>query len=86
MTRNRIMELLASINPQAETRCRVMTPAEARGLEFDHVLVAYVDHGNYPKTEKYGAALYVACTRATATLTCTYFGSASGWLPTSQDN
>ena len=85
MTRNRIGELLSSIDPQAEARCRVMTPAEARGLEFDHVLVAYVDHGNYPKTEKYGAALYIACTRATATLTCTYFGSASAWLPTNRD-
>ena len=85
MTRNRIGELLSSIDPQAEARCRVMTPAEARGLEFDHVLVAYVDHGNYPKTEKYGAAFYIACTRATATLTCTYFGSASAWLPTNRD-
>ncbi len=84
MTRNRIVELLSS-DPQAEARCRVMTAAEARGLEFDHVLVAYADHGNYPKTEKYGAALYIACTRATATLACTYFGSASAWLPTNRD-
>ena len=85
MTRNRVSGLLSAIDPSAESKCRVMTPTEARGLEFDHVLVAYVSNGNYPKTDKIGAAFYIACTRATATLTCTYFGPVSAWLPTQHE-
>jgi DNA helicase IV len=85
MMRNRMSRLLAAIDPTAEQKCRVMTPSEARGLEFDHVIVVNVDDKNYPNTERFGAALYIACTRATATLTCTYLKTArttaSTWLP-----
>ena len=85
MIRNRMSRLLAAIDPIAEQKCRVMTPSEARGLEFDHVIVVNVDDKNYPNTERFGAALYIACTRATATLTCTYLKAArttaSTWLP-----
>ncbi len=85
MLRNRMARLLSAIDPIAEQDCRVMTPTEARGLEFDHVIVVYVDDKNYPNTERFGAALYIACTRATATLTCTYLKTAettaSTWLP-----
>jgi DNA helicase IV len=85
MMRNRMSRLLTAIDPTAEQKCRVMTPSEARGLEFDHVIVVNVDDKNYPNTEKFGAALYIACTRATATLTCTYLKTArttaSTWLP-----
>ena len=85
MIRNRMSRLLAAIDPIAEQKCRVMTPSEARGLEFDHVIVVKVDDKNYPNTERFGAALYIACTRATATLTCTYLKAArttaSTWLP-----
>jgi len=85
MIRNRMSRLLAAIDPIAEQKCRVMTPSEARGLEFDHVIVVNVDDKNYPNTERFGAALYIACTRATATLTCTYLKTArttaSTWLP-----
>jgi hypothetical protein len=86
MTRNRVSRLLTAIDPGAEQKCRVMTPSEARGLEFDHVLVVYVSNINYPELEKFGAAFYIACTRATATLTCTYFNQVSVWLPTQHDD
>ena len=85
MLRNQMSRLLIAIDPTAEQKCRVMTPSEARGLEFDHVIVVNVDDKNYPNTERFGAALYIACTRATATLTCTYLQTArttaSNWLP-----
>jgi DNA helicase IV len=85
MLRNQMSRLLIAIDPTAEQKCRVMTPSEARGLEFDHVIAVNVDDKNYPNAERFGAALYIACTRATATLTCTYLQTArttaSNWLP-----
>jgi hypothetical protein len=86
MTRSRVSRLLNAIDPGADQKCRVMTPSEARGLEFDHVLVAYVSAVNYPRSAKFGAAFYIACTRATATLTCTYFNQVSFWLPTQHED
>ena len=81
MIRSRILRLLQDLDTESKTGCRVMTAAEARGLEFDHVFVPFASSANYPNSQNHGAAFYIACTRATATLTCAYFNQASPWLP-----
>lgn len=51
----------------------------AKGLEFDQVLVPFVDAENY-KTDMDRSLLYIACTRAMHMLTLTYSGEASPFL------
>ncbi|TVY03061.1 HelD family protein [Cohnella terricola] len=48
----------------------------AKGLEFDHVIVPFVDASNY-KTEMDRSLLYIACTRAMHVLTLTFQGEQS---------
>jgi hypothetical protein len=58
----------------------VMFPNEVRGLEFNHVAVVLADLTNYPITPIAGAALYVACTRATTTLQVLSYGNISPFI------
>ncbi|MDZ7720495.1 MAG: 3'-5' exonuclease [Balneolaceae bacterium] len=51
----------------------------AKGLEFDRVIVPYVDHKNY-KTEVDRSMLYIACTRAMHKLMVTHTGSVSSFI------
>jgi len=51
----------------------------AKGLEFDQVIVPFVDAENY-KTDMDRSLLYIACTRAMHMLTLTYSGEASAFL------
>lgn len=51
----------------------------AKGLEFDQVIVPFVDAENY-KTDMDRSLLYIACTRAMHGLTLTYSGEASPFL------
>lgn len=52
----------------------------AKGLEFDQVIVPFVDAGTY-RTELDRSLLYVACTRAMHMLHVTYSGERSSFLP-----
>lgn len=51
----------------------------AKGLEFDQVIVPFVDAENY-KTDMDRSLLYIACTRAMHMLTLTYSGEVSPFL------
>ncbi|WP_322112070.1 HelD family protein [Brevibacillus ruminantium] len=51
----------------------------AKGLEFDQVIVPFVDAENY-KTDMDRSLLYIACTRAMHMLTITYSGEVSPFL------
>jgi len=55
-------------------------PHEVKGLEYNHVAVVLADQTSYPLTPSAGAALYVACTRATTSLQCFYFGVGSPYV------
>ncbi|WP_019637766.1 HelD family protein [Paenibacillus fonticola] len=52
----------------------------AKGLEFDHVIVPFVDVSNY-KTDMDRSLLYIACTRAMHVLTLTFHGEQSPFIP-----
>ena len=58
----------------------VAFPHEVKGLEYNHVAVVLADQANYPLTPSAGAALYVACTRATTSLQCFYYGVGSPYV------
>jgi len=65
-----------------ESQRRVLLSAdEAKGLEFNHVLVLQADENAYPDTPQGGALLYIACTRAARKLNVVYWGKASKYLP-----
>lgn len=51
----------------------------AKGLEFDQVIVPFVDAGNY-KTAMDRSLLYIACTRAMHVLAVTFHGERSSFL------
>ncbi|MNJ79227.1 Helicase IV [compost metagenome] len=51
----------------------------AKGLEFDHVIVPFVDVSNY-KTDMDRSLLYIACTRAMHVLTLTFHGEQSSFI------
>jgi DNA helicase IV len=65
----------------ATQRRVVLSADEAKGLEFNHVLVLQADADAYPGTAQGGALLYVACTRATRKLDVAYWGTPSPFLP-----
>jgi DNA helicase IV len=65
----------------ATQRRVVLSADEAKGLEFNHVLVLQADADAYPGTAQGGALLYVACTRATRKLDVVYWGTPSPFLP-----
>lgn len=52
----------------------------AKGLEFDQVIVPLVDGSNY-KTDMDRSLLYIACTRAMHSLTLTFHGEQSSFIP-----
>jgi DNA helicase IV len=58
----------------------VLTVAQAKGLEFDDVIVVEPDLIDAESARR-GADLYVALTRATRTLTIAYAGAWPGCLP-----
>ncbi|RKP43936.1 helicase [Cohnella endophytica] len=51
----------------------------AKGLEFEHVIVPFVDVSNY-MTKMDRSLLYIACTRAMHTLTLTFHGEQSSFV------
>jgi DNA helicase II / ATP-dependent DNA helicase PcrA len=57
----------------------VCTAHMAKGLEFDQVLIPYVDNKNYA-TMMDKNMLYVACTRAMHNLTLTYTDELTGFI------
>jgi DNA helicase IV len=87
LTSREYMKVLTSGNDAVEADTRmaqrrvVLSADEAKGLEFNHVLVLQADTGAYPGTEQGGAQLYVACTRATRKLDVVYWGTPSPFLP-----
>ena len=70
----------AGVSTDATPEIIVAFPHEVKGLEYNHVAVVLVDQTNYPLSLSAGAALYVACTRATASLQCFYFGVGSPFV------
>jgi hypothetical protein len=58
----------------------VAFPHEVKGLEYNHVAVVLADQTSYPLAPSAGAALYVACTRATTSLQCFYYGVGSPYI------
>jgi DNA helicase IV len=58
----------------------VAFPNEVKGLEYNHVAVVLADQTSYPLAPSAGAALYVACTRATTSLQCFYYGVGSPYI------
>lgn len=58
----------------------VVSVVDAKGLEFDTVVVADADARSFPDTPAARRALYVACTRATHQLVLAWAGSASPLL------
>ena len=77
--RDEVMEWLAALDPALddEPRLRVMGRLEAKGLEFDAVVLVEPDEllGESPTGRR---TLYVALTRATQRLTV--LGSTSDWV------
>ncbi len=87
LTSREYMKVLTSGADSVETathatqRRVVLSADEAKGLEFNHVLVLQADIDAYPSTAQGGAFLYVACTRATRKLDVVYWGTPSPFLP-----
>ena len=63
-----------------EPRIPVMMPTEVKGLEFNHVAILRADDQSYPLDPTAGALLYVACTRATTTLSLLFVGDHSPYI------
>ena len=57
----------------------ITTASTAKGIEFDHVIVPYVDEGNYHSSLDKNL-LYVACTRALHQLEIVYEGKRSKFI------
>jgi DNA helicase-2/ATP-dependent DNA helicase PcrA len=58
----------------------ILTSAHmAKGLEFDQVIVPFVDAANY-KSELDRSLLYIACSRAMHRLAVTYHGAMSSFI------
>ena len=58
----------------------ITTSFMAKGLEFDEVIVPFVNSDNYHSEYDRGL-LYIACTRSMHKLTLTYQGEMTGFLP-----
>ncbi|WP_246001025.1 3'-5' exonuclease [Brevibacillus panacihumi] len=79
VTSSKAVHLLDFSSAQFHEGIIVTSPHLAKGLEFDQVIVPFVDAENY-KTDMDRSLLYIACTRAMHRLTLTYSGEASPFL------
>ena len=73
------MCLLSSESAAFTTGIIVTTAHTAKGLEFDEVVVPYVNEKEY-HTEMDRSLLYIACTRAMHKLTLTAAGEISHFI------
>jgi Superfamily I DNA and RNA helicases len=75
----RKVSLLSFSSTEFQNGVIVTTAHMAKGLEFDQVIVPFVDASTY-RTEMDQSLLYIACTRAMHKLELTYFSDLSPYL------